>query len=384
MSNDTQNFPWWRNDASVIAALVALAVVAFTVTLFFTHSFQSRQQMLAQRWFLRGENNLKNNDPRSAIVDLRTAMLYEPDGPTYRLRLAQALAANGDINQAIAYFLNLWEEQPGQGLYNLELARLYSRDGQPKKATQFYNSAIYGAWDNNPAEERRQARLEYIDFLLANNSKTQAQAEAITLTAAVQPSDVAARFLAADVLMKTGEYDRALEQYLSLSRSDPARATLGAGQAAFQLGHFRSASKHLQTAIERGAKSAFVNSQLQQAKLVLALNPVQHRLSGAERARRVANAYATAGQRLHQCAIATKQRLDIEPPTTDLQKLYDEWSAMGPAPNRRKLANDPDQRDEVMDLVSRIEENTSRTCGLPTGADWALLMLSRFGEGVEQ
>ena len=46
---------------------------------------------------------------------LRTAMLYQPDGRDYRLRLAQALAANGDSDQAIAYFSNLWESQPSCG-----------------------------------------------------------------------------------------------------------------------------------------------------------------------------------------------------------------------------------------------------------------------------
>jgi predicted Zn-dependent protease len=381
---NSDRFPWWRKDATIVAALVAMAVMAFTVTFIFTRSYQKKQVALGERWFHRGETSLEHGRPADAITSLRTAMLYQPDGRDYRLRLAQALAANGDSDQAIAYFSNLWESQPGNGLLNLELARLYARKGEIRKASQFYNGSIYGAWDENPAEQRRLARLEYINFLLASGSPTQAQAEAITLQAGVPQNDVANRFLAADLLMRTGELQRALEEYLSLSSSDPLRSALGAGQAAFRLGRFRSAAKYLQEAIDKGGGNPSIASQVQESRLVLSLDPMQRRLTAAERARRAAVAYATAGQRLQQCALAKNQALQVAPPTTDLQKLYDEWAALGPAPDEKKLAADPDQRDQLMDLVSRIEEASNRNCGLPTGSDWALLMLGRFGEGVER
>ncbi len=381
--NDTDTFPWWRKDASIVAALVTVATISFVVTLIFTRSYQRREQALAERWFQRGEASLRQGKPQEAIIDLRTAMLYEPDGPQFRLRLAQALAANNDTPQAIAYFLNLWEGQPGQGLYNLELARLYARSGDTRKATRFYNSAIYGAWDENPAEERRRARLEYITFLLANNSRTQAQAEAITLAAAVPPTDVPARFVAADILMKTGEFGRALESYASLVQNDAVRASTGAAEAAFQLGRFRSAADYLQLTLSK-SPSPSLEQQLQQSRLVLAMDPFQHRLTAAERARRVIAAYTTAGNRLQQCAAIKNQPLMATPPLTDMQRLYDEWAALGPEPSEKRLAADPEDRDQIMNLAGRIEEATNRQCGTPSGADWALLMLGRFGEGVER
>ena len=381
--NDTDTFPWWRKDASIVAALVALAAVSFVITFFFTRSYQKRQLALAERWFQRGDISLKHGKPGDAITDFRTSMLYQPDGTQVRLRLAQALAANNDTSQAIAYFLNLWEGQPGHGLYNLELARLYARSADTRKATQFYNGAIYGAWDENPAEERRRARLEYITFLLANNSRTQAQAEAITLAAAVQPTDVPARFLAADVLMKTGEYERAFESYVSLLSNDRLRASVGASQAALQLGRFRSATNYLYQALEKSPNPSLAQ-QLQQSRQVLAMDPVQHRLTAAERARRVIEAYDTAGNRLQQCAALKNQPLMATPPVNDMQRLYEEWAALGPEPSAKKLAADPEERDRVMNLTGRIEEATNTQCGTPSGADWALLMLGRFGEGVER
>src|SRR5438105_4334105 len=118
---NSDRFPWWRKDATIVAALVAMAVMAFTVTFIFTRSYQKKQVALGERWFHRGETSLEHGRPADAITSLRTAMLYQPDGRDYRLRLAQALAANGDSDQAIAYFSNLWESQPGNGLLNLEL-----------------------------------------------------------------------------------------------------------------------------------------------------------------------------------------------------------------------------------------------------------------------
>jgi hypothetical protein len=70
-------------------------------------------------------------------------------------------------------------------------------------------------------------------------------------------------------------------------------------------------------------------------------------------------------------------------PVTDLQKLYSERSAMKSSLNPQRLGNDPDLRDSVMDLVSRIERTTAQACGTPSGTDWALLMLARYGERVE-
>jgi hypothetical protein len=165
-------------------------------------------------------------------------------------------------------------------------------------------------------------------------------------------------------------------------QGDPARAAFGAGNAAFQLGRFRSAAKYLSTAVERGATDPQAATRLEQAKLVLTVTPNERRTSAAGRARRVSEAYIVAGQRLRQCAEAQKQQVETTNPTTDLQKLYAEWATTRPKANPERLAQDPDARDEIMDLVSRIEETTSRMCGQPVGTDWALLMLSRHGDGV--
>jgi outer membrane protein assembly factor BamD (BamD/ComL family) len=371
--------PWWRNDAVVTATLVAIAALGFTVTHFINKSYQRHEDALARRWYQRGETDLSANNPQAAVADFRTAIIYSHDNGQYRLRLAEALAANDDTQQAIAYFTNLWEQQPGSGPLNLYLARLYARSHQPRPATQHYNAAIYGVWSGDPIAERRRARIEYIDFLQQQNLKPQAQAEAVALTASVPLDDIAARFQAAALLLRTGDLTRALSEYLALVKNDPATAYLGAGQAAYQLQQMRSAARYLQSALQHGATDPQAKVLLQNAQAVINSDPNQRHLTAAERSDRIYSAYDRAGERLRQCAAQRHEQLETIPTTTGLQQLYAEWQ--GAAPKVKKAARDSDLRDSIMDLVFRAEQTAAGQCGDPPASspDWALLVLSRQG-----
>ena len=381
--NELPPTPWWRNDAVIFAALVIVAAIAFGTTYAITKSYARREDSLARHWYQLGDSDLSANHPKQAVADFRTALLYSRDNPQFRLRLAQALAADNDVPQAIAYFLNLWEEQPGSGLYNLELARLYARDNDARKSAQYYNAAIYGIWPTDPVLHRRAARVEFIKFLLVQHQQAQAQAEAIALAASVPPGDIAGRLQAADMLVTTGDYDHALNEFSSLLKSAPAEAALGAGRAAFELGQFRSAAEYLHQAIEKGNKNPLAENLLARAQQVLNLDPWERHISADERAKRVTTAYVQAGDRLQQCAALKQQQLAVIPATTDMQQLYAEW--LRTSVDARKLAHDPDLRDSIMDLVFRIENATASDCGAtPVGPDWALLTLARDGEGVQR
>ena len=381
--NEHPGFPWWRRDATLIAILTALAIFALAIAFLYSRSYKVRQQALAEKWFHRGDTSLSSGQPAEAVRDFRTALGYSPDNPEYLLRLAQALAAEpAQSDQAIAYFLNLWEQKPGDGLYNLELARLFARKEQVRPATQYYTAAISGAWADDPAGHRRRARLEYIQFLLQHNSLTLAQAEAITLAAGVPASDINARFVAADTLLQVSEYERAMAEYLSLVGNDRARATAGAGNAAFQLGRFRTASKYLDMAIDAGNKDQRLATKLNQAKQIVNVDPTERGTGSAERARRAADAYNVAGARLQQCSTTSNQPLEAATPSTELQQLFAQWKEEGRTIPRS--LRESDSRDRIMDLVFRIENTTARLCGTPTGQDWPLWMLGRYGDRVQQ
>lgn len=375
--------PWWHNDAVTFAALVAIAVVAFATTYGITRSYQRRQDALSRRWFLRGQEDLASGNAKSAVGDFRTALLFAPDNPNYRLRLAQALAADNQVPQAIAYFLLLWEQQPGSGPINLELAQLYARDRQPRQASHYFNNAIYGIWPDDPVSRRREARIEYIRFLLDQQQTTQAQAEAISLAGAIPPGDTQGELQAANLLLQTGDADHAFTAFDAVLKYAPAQAALGAAKAAFQLGYFRTAAERLRTAIEHDVSDPGAKRMLNRAEAVLHLDPSQRHLTNADRAKRVTTVYVQAGSRLQECAAQKQIQLPAVPPTSDLQLLYSDWTRN--SPQLTKLARDPDIRDFMMDLAFRIEAATAAECGPPTSDnDWAIQMLSRYGEGVER
>jgi Flp pilus assembly protein TadD len=377
--------PWWRNDAVITATLIVIAALGFVVTHFINKSYQRREDALARRWYQRGEADLSSGRPNDAAAAFRTAIIYSRDNPQYRLRLAEALAADNDIPQAIAYFTTLWEQQPGSGPLNLELARLYARSRQPRLATQHYNAAIYGVWPSDPILERRKARVEYIDFLQEQQQPAQARAEAVALAASVPTGDTAGHLQAADLLLSTGDPDHALAEYLAVQKVAPAEAFLGAGKAAFQLGQMQSAARYLQLAQQRGSNDVEGKTLLQNAQLVINADPSQHRIGPSKRADRVSAAYQRAGQRLQQCAAQKNQQLETTDPfATELQKLYAEWSSAGP--DVKKAGHDSDVRDSLMDLVLRIEQTTAHDCGNPSvgTADWALLALDREREAGQQ
>ena len=384
MSESTSiSIPWWRNDAVIFAALVVIAIIAFAATYAITRSYERRQDALARRWYQRGEDDLSHGNPKAAVADFRTALLYARDDQHYRLRLAQALAADNDVPQAIAYFLTLWDQQPGSGPINLELARLYARDHNAREASRYYNNAIYGIWPDDPVAHRRVARIDYIKFLMEQQQTTQAQAEAISLAAATPPGDVDAQLQAANLLLATGDYDHALTAYESVAKFAPAQASLGAAKAAFQLGYFHTAAERLRTAIEHNVADPAAKTMLARAETVLALDPSQRHLTNADRAKRVTTVYVQAGARLQQCAAQKQIQLQALPPTSDLQLLYADWTRN--SSQLSQLARDPDVRDFMMDLAFRIEAAATAECGPPTSdTDWAIQTLSRYGEGVEQ
>jgi tetratricopeptide (TPR) repeat protein len=373
--------PWWRNDAVVTATLVAIAGLGFTVTHFINKAYERREDAFARRWYQRGDEDLTAGKPQDAVADFRTALMYSRDNPHYRLRLAEALAANDDTSQAIAYFLNLWEKQPGSGPLNLQLARLYARLHQARAATQHYNAAIYGIWPGNPIIERRQARVEYIAFLQQENLNARAQAEAVALAASVPPDDLEGHLQAADLLLKTGDPTRAFAEYTALLRHAPAQAAFGAGQSAYQMGEMHSAVKYLQAALQHGSTAPQAKSLLLNAQKVVNADPDQRHISSSERGERTSAAYDQAGDRLQECAMFRNQVLEANPPISDLQKLYTQWTSL--SASVRKAGRDSDIRDSIMDLVFRVEDITAQQCSEPAAGspDWALLTLYREREG---
>jgi predicted Zn-dependent protease len=296
--------------------------------------------------------------------------------------LARALAAAGHLPEARTYLLGLWERQPGNGTVNLELARLAGHSGSAGEAVQYYHNAVYGQWDDDPAEHRRRARLELAEFLLSVGEKPQAQAELIALTADL-PGDPALETQVATLLLKTGEYEHAAPLFRQALRLRPnyAPALEGAGEASFEMRNYRDARSYLARAKHEGLLSTHSQSLLETAALVLEIDPLAPRLSAQERATRALRALTQSMERLSGCAAARGLSFENGPQQSDLQKLHGLALALRPKVRERNLARDPDLLLEVTDLVFEIEKVTERACGEPQGVDLALLLLSRVQEG---
>ncbi len=396
-----------RSDTFAIATLLLLAVGLFAITHFVTRSFERRQDHLARFWFSKGQGELSAGRAPDAIKSLRTALAYSRENFQYRLRLAQALAGtpanttaavtnpgspkpgageDQQLRQAQAYLRALWEEQPGNGTVNLELARVAARTGDFNRALRFYHGAIFGVWEDDPEARRRQARLELAEYLLDVKAVEQAQSELIALAADL-PRDPALHVHVARLFVEAGEYRRALEQYRAALQLDPREVTalVGAGEAAFHLERYRDAQRYLQRAVSQNPQNQRASELLSLVTLVRELDPFAPRLSAQERARRVLFAYERAGHRLAECAetrgesLAPSSAASADSAAASPAGLHAEYARLRelrPQMRSSALVRKPELADAAMDAVRDVEQHTAGLCGSPTGADQALLLIT--------
>jgi tetratricopeptide (TPR) repeat protein len=353
-----------------LALLSVLAVVCFAGVSGLSRAYHGQQAALGDRWFTRGVADLKDHRFDRAVSEFRTALRYSRDNFDYQLNLAQALIGLKRTSEANAYLINLWGREPENGLVNLELARIAAQNKDTGQALRYYHNAIYATWPGDQEVQRRDARLELIEFLLGINDKTQAQAELIALAANLN-GDPAEHAHAGDLFFRAQDYEHALAEYrasLKLDRNNPA-VLVGAGRAAFELRQYTLAQRYLQAAVSADPSNTQSEGLLKTATLVLQMDPFQRKISVEERRQIVMEAFAAAGERLKAC------------PAGGLASLSESWEKMKPNITQRGLRQDPDLVEASMDLVFNIERQASTGCGAPTGADTALLLIAKMHEG---
>lgn len=390
MANATpdRGLKWYAaREPIVLAVLSLLAFVGFAAVGALSNLFHKQQEVRGTRWYNRGTADMQAGSLQRAVADFRTASLFSRDNYSYQLGLAEALAAQGRAGkeEAYVYLLDLWERRPEDGTVNLNLARILAEKGDKDEALRYYHNAIYALWDGNPDVQRRAVRLELTEFLLREKATTQAQAELIALSGDL-PQDPVLHVHVGDLFMQAQDYQHALQEYrkaLTMDRQN-STAMAGTGKAAFELGNYSEAQRHLQQAVAAGADSGSAQL-LETVNLVLRLDPFQRKLRAVQRAQIAAGAFATAGRRLQDCLSGSQsQRAAAAPvataPNTE-QALQSEWSALKPKMTEAGLRRDPDAVEAAMDLVFAIERQTSVECGAPTGPDLALLLISKLHEG---
>lgn len=384
-----------RSAVVVLLMLTAGAVLAFAAVSHLVTRYNENQKARGRRLYAQGMADLSSGSARQAIEELRAALICDRANPQYQLSLARALRDNGSLEEAQSYLLSLWEKTPEDGTINLALARVAARRASIDDALRYYHNAMYGVWPSDPDVNRRNARMELIEFLLRENALAQARAEIVAL-AAFLPPDPPLRVHTADLFYEAQDYPDALAEYervLKMDRSNPA-ALAGAGKAAYQIGRYRTAERDLQSALAANSNDSAIYDMRAMASLILQTDPFVRLTSDSERNRRIAAAFDEAGERLHSCAPQkgvdlSQVKPEVSPTSTlsstsPLVALESRWLATKPQLRRLRSSQETDLPDVIMDLVFDIEQQTSALCGQPQGVDKALLLISADPENADQ
>jgi tetratricopeptide (TPR) repeat protein len=379
-------------DVTALLSLFAITATLAVLTFFLFNSFSTHRHELAQRWLARGRSAMAGGRPEQAVQALRSALEYEEGQREMDLQreteieLATALAAAGHDAEATAYFNTLLEAQPGNGLINLQLARLAVKQGHEEQAVESYQRALDGTWLGDGYLRRLSVRLELARYLLSRHEAWRARSELITASGNA-PDDPNIKLEIAGLLEQAQDPQDAFEIYrkLALNRPDRLEALEGAGRAAAALNHYLLARLYLTKALDNpglearpAAEREAVRNALADTVHLLALYPGPE-LSTRARAERTLHNVNTARARMTDCSGATP-----EGNTPALAGLADRWQAVPSKLTVRALEEDPELEQTLMTLVYDTEKTTVQTCGNPTGEDGLLLQIARAPWAVEQ
>lgn len=365
----------WTRETLLLTSLVALAIM-FGVTQVAVSFYRTKRADLAKMWFQRGDAALKANRPKEAIDNLRNALSYAPDDATFQLRLAQALAADNHIDEAEAYLFDLWNSQPGSGEINFELGQLEARKGNPD-AARYFDNAIYGVWEKDPAERIWEARLALFQYWISRGKVGQAQSELLAMAAETSKDDYRRHTQIGQLQLQSGDPRQALEQFRTAlganRRYVPALA--GAGAAEVAIGEHKRAIPYLESAVRLEPKNRKVMEQLKFARLVLESDPFEIGLGPAERARRATDAYRQAQSRLTACAAQHGVQVAGQPAQNPFQQTWASGQQLKPL--LRKLRSKPQNVLQIMNFVYSAENLAANECGPLKGKDQALWLIGK-------
>jgi Flp pilus assembly protein TadD len=421
------------SDSLSLVTLFAITALLAVLTNYLYQSYASHQVELAARWLQRGEQALRDNKPQAAVDALSSALAYAPNDRSTAIKLAEALASAGRVREATVYFNALLESQQGNGLINLQLARLAARQGNESQAIEDFQKAIYGNWEGDGYVRRREVRFELINYLIANHRLDQARSELLVASGNAPADDISVQLEIARGMEQAQDPSDAFHLYRTILHHHPSlrEALDGAGRTAFQLGHFLEAKRYLARALELPAteadsdKSAVAalqqsRDQLNEATQILAIYP-SSRLSTKEQDARILRGRKLAMARLETCVNAKAatpaipSAANTPPPKTSsnplqslasrfsrqssqpavnqsaaapsvdpLQGLVDRWQKLPPKVTLADLAKDPDLAQTQIQLIYDTELITQQVCGAPTGDDALLLKIAQAPNQVEE
>jgi tetratricopeptide (TPR) repeat protein len=416
-------------DSLALVTLFAITALLAVSTNYLYQSYASHQVKLADRWLQRGEQAMRDGKPQAAIDALSSALAFDPNQRNTQIKLAQALASAGRIQEATVYFNSLLESQQGSGVINLQLARLAVRQGDEAQAIDDYQRAIYGNWEGDGYVRRREVRIELIKYLIAHQQLDRARSELLVASGNAPGDDISIQLEIASLMELAQDPADALHLYKTLLRLHPSlrEALEGAGREAFQLGRYLEAKHYLGHALEGPAVDkeppeaiATSRDNLNEATRLLALYPSPG-LRPSERMARVLTDRKLAMARLAECtqdraagrandspqasAPAAKSSNPLQnfasrfsrhpsPPTPNppanpapidpLVPITQRWQQLPVRMTVSDLEKDPELTQAQIQLIYDTELVTQQVCGAPAGDDALLLRIAQAPNQVEE
>jgi tetratricopeptide (TPR) repeat protein len=370
-------------DAFSLLTLFLITAVIFTLTWLLHRSFEDHREELGRRWKARGEQALRVGRPRDAVDALRTALAYVPGRGT-EIDLATALAEAGRTTEATAYFNTLWDSAPGDGMINLQLARLAARQGDEATAVLHYQTALDGTWQGNGYDRRREVRLELAGYLISRHMYDEARLQ-LSIAAGNAPDDPGIRLQIAGLMEQANDPQSALNLYRAVAARHPApeAALLGAGRTAFALGMYRVAADELSRALASPSAALLSESERDASRAmfeasdrIVLLFPADN-LPPRLRAQRILTLRNTAHARLAACTAKPNA-------AASLGDLAARWAQIPARISVDALEEQPGLEESLFQLACDTETVTATACGAPTGDDALILRIARNPGAVEQ
>jgi tetratricopeptide (TPR) repeat protein len=272
--------------------------------------------------------------------------------------------------------------QPGDGLINLRLARLAAAKKDTQAAINYYRASIYGTWEGDGPERRRDVRLELARYLISQHNLSSARTE-LLVAGGNAPDDANLALTLAQLLEQADATRDALNYYQKVLAREPNNPTAleAAGRLQYHFGNFEDAHRLLEQAVRehslagssQTALPAETTTMLNESAQIIALEPLKN-LPLAERVARILKARDLAKKRFEAC----KAQVSIadELPFS-LQTLGERWMSKEASVSRAALLNDSTEQDAIVKLVYDTEVQTDQVCGAPTGDDAMLLLAAK-------
>ncbi|MEX2271181.1 MAG: tetratricopeptide repeat protein [Vicinamibacterales bacterium] len=362
-----------HREIIVLLILCGAAIAGFIVTKASADAAHHLREGDARTWYGRGLAHMEQGRIEQAVEALGRARALDRDKQEYHLAFGRALAAAGNPTAARQALLTLRETRPEDPDVNVGLAEVEAGLSNVPEAVRFYQSALHGAWEPERLDERRRLRVRMVGYLIANDMHSRAISQLLLLEADL-PAEPGPRLEAARLFLEAGDPGRALNVYRGVLEDDPqnAAAQTGAGRAAFALGDFAAARRHLGRG---GSEAPDVADMRALAQAVLRVDPLQLRLSGAERRRRLAAGIAHLSGVVTACLARVPQAQS---------GLADHDAALRAAarPSAARTFADPEAFESGVAMVARAAAALPDACGPPdiTTRAWRVIGRARAGQ----